>query len=35
MNRHRLIAFAWVWVGTPLAYGLYKLMQRVGQLFAG
>ncbi|EGX59394.1 hypothetical protein SZN_12883 [Streptomyces zinciresistens K42] len=33
--RRGLIAFAWVWVGIPLAYGLYELVQKATQLFTG
>ncbi|WP_302185991.1 hypothetical protein [Streptomyces sp. AC550_RSS872] len=32
-GRRGLIAFAWVWVGVPLAYGLYELVQKAAQLF--
>jgi hypothetical protein len=32
-DRRPLIAFAWLWVGTPLAYGLYELVQKATQLF--
>ena len=34
-DRRALIAFAWVWVGVPLAYGLYELVQKATQLFTG
>lgn len=34
-SRGGLIAFAWVWVGVPLAYGLYELVQKATQLFTG
>ena len=34
-DRRALIAFAWVWVGAPLAYGLYELVQKATQLFTG
>jgi len=34
-DRRPLIAFAWVWVGAPLAYGLYELVQKATQLFTG
>ncbi|MEV5908393.1 hypothetical protein AB0M00_05690 [Streptomyces chartreusis] len=34
-DRRGLIAFAWVWVGVPLAYGLYELVQKATQLFTG
>ncbi|WP_422664390.1 MFS transporter small subunit [Streptomyces mirabilis] len=30
-----LIAFAWLWVGAPLCYGLYELVLKAKQLFAG
>jgi hypothetical protein len=32
-DRRSLIALAWVWVGTPLVYGLYELVQKATQLF--
>ena len=28
------IALAWLWVGTPFAYGFYELLIKVTQLFA-
>ncbi|GAQ64757.1 MFS transporter small subunit [Streptomyces scabiei] len=34
-DRRALIAFAWVWVGVPLAYGLYELVRKATQLFTG
>ncbi|MGI5379430.1 MFS transporter small subunit [Streptomyces sp. CA-251387] len=34
-SRRGLIAFAWVWVGVPLAYGLYELVRKATQLFTG
>ncbi|MFJ8629841.1 hypothetical protein [Streptomyces sp. NPDC093568] len=34
-SRRGLIAFAWAWVGVPLAYGLYELVQKATQLFTG
>ncbi|WP_435862028.1 MFS transporter small subunit [Streptomyces phaeochromogenes] len=34
-DRRPLIAFAWLWVGAPLAYGLYELVQKATQLFTG
>ncbi|NGO12654.1 hypothetical protein G5C60_34850 [Streptomyces sp. HC44] len=34
-GRRGLIAFSWVWVGAPLAYGLYELVQKATQLFTG
>ncbi|MFJ6658210.1 hypothetical protein ACIQNG_17875 [Streptomyces sp. NPDC091377] len=34
-DRRPLIAFAWVWVGLPLAYGIYELVRKVTQLFTG
>ncbi|WP_369194978.1 MFS transporter small subunit [Streptomyces djakartensis] len=30
-----LVAFAWVWVGVPLVYGLYELVRKATQLFTG
>lgn len=34
-DRRPLIVFAWVWVGVPLAYGLYELVRKATQLFTG
>ncbi|MFJ8110564.1 MULTISPECIES: hypothetical protein [unclassified Streptomyces] len=34
-DRRPLIAFAWLWVGAPLAYGLYELVQKATKLFTG
>ncbi|MGW6911676.1 MFS transporter small subunit [Streptomyces sp. NPDC054940] len=34
-SRRGLIAFAWVWVGVPLTYGVYELVQKATQLFTG
>ncbi|MER5945529.1 hypothetical protein ABT127_05665 [Streptomyces sp. NPDC001904] len=34
-RRRTLIAVAWLWVGAPLAYGLYELVQKATQLFTG
>ncbi|AXE89918.1 hypothetical protein [Streptomyces sp. Go-475] len=34
-DRRWLIAFAWTWVGMPLAYGLYELVRKATQLFTG
>ncbi|MDQ8706327.1 hypothetical protein RCO28_28220 [Streptomyces sp. LHD-70] len=34
-SRRALTAFAWLWVGLPLAYGLYELVQKATQLFTG
>ncbi|KPI11466.1 hypothetical protein OK074_2798 [Actinobacteria bacterium OK074] len=34
-DRRPLIAFAWLWVTAPLAYGLYELVQKARQLFTG
>ncbi|MFJ4682286.1 hypothetical protein [Streptomyces sp. NPDC088789] len=34
-DRRPLIAFAWVWVGLPLAYGIYELVRKATQLFTG
>ena len=33
MNRKLLMVFAWAWVGTPFAYGIYQLFRKVAQLF--
>ncbi|OEV10428.1 MFS transporter small subunit [Streptomyces nanshensis] len=30
-----LFALAWLWVGVPMAYGLYELLLKVVQLFTG
>ncbi|WP_369393140.1 hypothetical protein AB5J72_40455 [Streptomyces sp. CG1] len=34
-DRRALIAFAWLWVGAPFAYGVYELVQKATQLFNG
>ena len=34
-DRRPLIVFAWLWVGAPLCYGLYELVQKATQLFTG
>lgn len=34
-RRAGLLIAAWLWVGVPLAYGLYMLSTRVVQLFHG
>ncbi|WP_405951710.1 hypothetical protein OG588_41270 [Streptomyces prunicolor] len=34
-DRRPLIAFAWLWVGAPLVYGLYELVLKAKQLFTG
>lgn len=34
-RRRGLIVVAWLWVGAPLAYGLYELVQKATQLFTG
>ncbi|MCZ0985810.1 MFS transporter small subunit [Streptomyces diastatochromogenes] len=34
-SRRGLIALAWLWVGAPLAYGLYELVHKATQLFTG
>ncbi|MFE9925238.1 hypothetical protein ACFYQA_27785 [Streptomyces sp. NPDC005774] len=34
-DRRGLIVFAWLWVGVPLAYGLYELVRKATQLFTG
>ncbi|MFC9653308.1 hypothetical protein [Streptomyces sp. NPDC056937] len=33
--RTGLIVFAWLWVGIPLAYGVYELVLKAAQLFTG
>ncbi|WP_314174326.1 MFS transporter small subunit [Streptomyces winkii] len=30
-----LFALAWIWVGVPMAYGLYELILKAIQLFTG
>jgi hypothetical protein len=34
-RRTGLIVFAWLWVGIPLAYGVYELVLKAKQLFTG
>lgn len=34
-SRAPLMALAWTWVGAPFAYGIYELVQKLTQLFAG
>ncbi len=34
-RRRGLILFAWLWVGLPLAYGVYELVRKATQLFTG
>lgn len=34
-RRRALIAFSWLWVGAPLAYGVYELVKKATQLFTG
>ncbi|MFD7709405.1 hypothetical protein ACFV6E_02120 [Streptomyces sp. NPDC059785] len=34
-DRRGLIVLSWVWVGAPLCYGLYELVQKATQLFTG
>ncbi|MEW2544588.1 hypothetical protein AB0910_02210 [Streptomyces sp. NPDC047002] len=34
-RRTGLIALSWVWVGAPLAYGVYELVLKAKQLFTG
>jgi hypothetical protein len=34
-GRASLVVLAWLWVGIPLAYGLYELVIKVAQLFTG
>ncbi|MGW3204432.1 MFS transporter small subunit [Streptomyces sp. NPDC001135] len=32
-SRRGLITLAWLWVGAPLAYGVYELVHKATQLF--
>ncbi|GAA4786377.1 MFS transporter small subunit [Streptomyces ziwulingensis] len=34
-DRRPLIVLSWIWVGLPLAYGLYELVRKATQLFTG
>jgi hypothetical protein len=34
-RRVPLTVLAWLWVGAPLAYGLYELVLKARQLFTG
>ncbi|MFJ6573469.1 hypothetical protein ACIQNU_39285 [Streptomyces sp. NPDC091292] len=34
-RRRGLIVFAWLWVGAPLGYGVYELVQKATKLFTG
>lgn len=34
-RRTPLIVGAWLWVGIPLAYGVYELVLKAAQLFTG
>ncbi|MEV7288908.1 hypothetical protein AB0O01_30915 [Streptomyces sp. NPDC093252] len=34
-DRRPLTVFAWLWVGLPLAYGMYELVRKATQLFTG
>ncbi len=34
-DRRVLIAVSWLWVGLPLGYGVYELVQKAAQLFTG
>ncbi|MFE0170951.1 hypothetical protein ACFWZ2_01430 [Streptomyces sp. NPDC059002] len=34
-SRRALTLFAWLWVGLPLAYGIYELVHKATQLFTG
>lgn len=34
-DHRNLIVFSWLWVGVPLAYGLYELVRKATQLFTG
>ncbi len=29
-----VLAIAWIWVASPFAYGLYKLFQKIDDLFS-
>ncbi|GHJ41460.1 hypothetical protein [Streptomyces sp. TS71-3] len=32
-DRRWLILISWLWVGLPLIYGIYELVQKAAQLF--
>ncbi|MFF3445649.1 hypothetical protein ACFYXJ_00750 [Streptomyces sp. NPDC002667] len=34
-DRRALTVLAWLWVGAPLCYGVYELVQKATQLFSG
>ncbi|GAA2095987.1 hypothetical protein GCM10009801_65230 [Streptomyces albiaxialis] len=34
-RRIPLTVLAWLWVGAPLAYGLYELISKAAKLFTG
>jgi hypothetical protein len=34
-DRRGLIVLSWLWVGIPLGYGVYELVQKATQLFTG
>lgn len=34
-DRRPLIVLSWLWVGAPLGYGVYELVQKATQLFTG
>jgi hypothetical protein len=34
-SRVPLSVLAWLWVGLPMAYGLYELAHKAAQLFTG
>ncbi|GAA5082626.1 hypothetical protein HNP84_001893 [Thermocatellispora tengchongensis] len=34
-GRAVLMAVGWTWVGVPFAYGVWELVRKVAQLFAG
>ncbi|MFC4496181.1 hypothetical protein ACFPA8_18815 [Streptomyces ovatisporus] len=34
-RRVPLSVLAWLWVGLPMTYGLYELIQKAAQLFTG
>jgi hypothetical protein len=34
-GRGALTAFAWLWVGIPLSYGVFELVRKAVQLLTG
>ncbi|GAA2671603.1 MULTISPECIES: hypothetical protein [Actinosynnema] len=34
-KRTALVVVSWLWVGVPLAYGLFELIRKVTALFTG